>query len=203
MQIAAVAYSQLTPVARAKADALIRQVPQYNAWVASWPPQKAAQYAFIRAATWADDIKKLEAGYGDDKPTDPAAGQNIGYFDALKHGYWHYMDIGFSTDGTPLEPANPVNAVTQIKVLATGLSTTSGLPDEVRSYDLVWLLHLVGDAHQPLHATARFSHDLPNGDQGGNKQDVVPATGETIKLHAIGIAFSAAIRRQRGRYGMP
>jgi hypothetical protein len=33
---------------------------------------------------------------------------------------------------------------------------------------LVWLEHLVGDVHQPLHATSRFSVDLPAGDRGGN-----------------------------------
>jgi hypothetical protein len=38
----------------------------------------------------------------------------------------------------------------------------------VKSYDLVWLLHLVGDVHQPLHATSRFTHSQPNGDAGGN-----------------------------------
>lgn len=183
MQIAAVAYDQLTPTARAKADALIRLHPMYATWAASWPSGKVGQYAFVRAATWADDIK-ADPTYRDDKPTDPMAGRNNGYADDLKHGYWHFMDIGFSTDGTPLEPADPVNAVTQIKLLTAGLSPSSGLPDDVRSYDLVWLLHLVGDAHQPLHATARFSHDLPHGDQGGNKQTVTPATGETIKLHA-------------------
>ena len=30
------------------------------------------------------------------------------------------------------------------------------------------LEHLVGDVHQPLHATSRFSVDLPMGDRGGN-----------------------------------
>lgn len=184
MQIAAVAYDQLTPTARAKADALIRLHPLYATWAASWPPEKAAQYAFIRAATWADDIKAPQAGYRDDKPTSATAGRNIGYYDDLKHGYWHYKDIDFSTDGTPLQPADAVNAVTQIKLLSAGLAPSSGLPDEVRSFDLVWLLHMVGDAHQPLHATARFSRDLPDGDQGGNMQLVVPATGEEIKLHA-------------------
>ena len=40
--------------------------------------------------------------------------------------------------------------------------------DDIKSYDLVWLEHLVGDVHQPLHATSRFSADLPMGDRGGN-----------------------------------
>lgn len=40
--------------------------------------------------------------------------------------------------------------------------------NELKSYDLVWLLHLVGDVHQPLHATARFDQQQPKGDRGGN-----------------------------------
>jgi hypothetical protein len=185
-QIAAVAYARLTPAVRAKVDLLIKLNPEYANWVGSYPARRAAQYAFVRAAVWADDIKTPAMGHTEkgDKPTTPEAGQNIGYYDNLMHKYWHFKDIGFSTDGTPLEDADPVNALTQIKALTAGLAPSSGLPDDVRSYDLVWLLHLVCDAHQPLHATARFSHDLPHGDQGGNKGMVVPATGEKIALHA-------------------
>jgi hypothetical protein len=186
MQVAAVAYDRLTPPVRAKVDALIKLNPQYESWVAGWPAAKVAQYAFVRAATWADDIKVPTLGYTDagDSATKPEADRNIGYYDTLMHKYWHFKDIGFSIDGTPLEDADPVNAATQIKLLTAGLSPSSGLPDGVRSYDLVWLLHLVGDAHQPLHATTRFSRDHVHGDQGGNLSEVIPATGETITLHA-------------------
>ena len=186
MQVAAFAYDRLTPAVRAKVDALIKLNPQYESWVAGWPAGKVAQYAFVRASTWADDIKGPALGHTDvgDEATNPEAGRNIGYYDGLMHTYWHFKDIGFSTDGTPIEDADPVNAVTQIKLLTAGLSPSAGLPDAVRSYDLVWLLHLVGDAHQPLHATARFSQAHPHGDQGGNLAKVVPATGETITLHA-------------------
>jgi len=38
----------------------------------------------------------------------------------------------------------------------------------VKSYDLVWLTHLVGDVHQPLHAVARFTKADASGDAGGN-----------------------------------
>ncbi len=184
MQIAAVAYDRLTPAVRERVDFLIKLNPEYASWVAGHPPRKAAQYAFARSAVWADDIKNPGLEYTDDKPTGPDAGRNIGYYDNFMHQYWHFKDIGFSTDGTPTEDAGPVNALTQIKVLTSGLAPSSGLPDNVRSYDLVWLLHLVGGAHQPLHATARFSRNLPHGDRGGNEEQVIPATGETIKLHA-------------------
>jgi len=33
---------------------------------------------------------------------------------------------------------------------------------------LRFLIHFVGDAHQPLHACALFTDEYPNGDQGGN-----------------------------------
>ena len=38
----------------------------------------------------------------------------------------------------------------------------------MKSYDLVWLLHLVGDVHQPLHCVSRFDAADPKGDRGGN-----------------------------------
>ena len=186
MQIAAFAYYRLTPAVRAKVDALIKLNPQYESWAAGWPAGKKAQYAFIRAASWADDIKGSELGHTEtgDKASAPEASRNIGYYDFLMHKYWHFKDIGFAADDTHVEDPDPVNAATQIKALTAGLSPSSGLPDDVRSYDLVWLLHLVGDAHQPLHAASRFSHDHRHGDQGGNLVKVVPATGETIALHA-------------------
>jgi hypothetical protein len=40
--------------------------------------------------------------------------------------------------------------------------------DKLKSYDLPWLLHLVGDVHQPLHSTTRVSATKPDGDNGGN-----------------------------------
>jgi len=40
--------------------------------------------------------------------------------------------------------------------------------DEEKEIYLTWLLHLIGDIHQPLHCTAVFSEQFPNGDKGGN-----------------------------------
>ncbi len=78
------------------------------------------------------------------------------------------FDIPFSTDGTPVVQALSPNAETQIKAFRDTIASDSAT-DELKSYDLVWLLHLIGDIHQPLHATSRFSHDLPEGDRGGNQ----------------------------------
>ncbi|WP_027162792.1 S1/P1 nuclease [Mesorhizobium sp. WSM1293] len=182
MQVAAVAYSKLTPRAKAKVDALIKLNPDYPGWIAGVPDDKKAQYAFVHAAVWADDIKDSAHGYTKDDDTPTA--QNIGYADKNMHRYWHFKDIRFSTDGTQFSDANPINAVSQMKLFIAALPATSAATDDIRSYDMVWLLHLIGDIHQPLHATERISAINTDGDRGGNEVNVTPATGETIDLHA-------------------
>lgn len=185
MQIAYVAYKHLDEAVKDRADALLKLNKDYAKWTAGAPDEKTAKlYAFVHAATWADDIKTKQYGYTRDTVHSPTAGQNIGYADHNQHAYWHFKDINFSPDGTSLPASDPVDLVTQLKLMITALPTSSGASDEVRSYDLAWILHLVGDAHQPLHAADRFTKQIPNGDAGGNAETVIPATGETIALHA-------------------
>lgn len=185
MQIAYLAYKRLDGPIKDKVDALLQLNKDYPKWTSGAPDERTAKlYAFIHAATWADDIKRKEYGYKRDDVDSLTAGQNIGYADRNQHAYWHYKDINFAPDGTPLPPTDPVDLVTQVKLMIAALPASSGASDDVRSYDLVWLLHLVGDAHQPLHAVARFTRQISNGDAGGNAELVIPATGETIALHA-------------------
>src|SRR5581483_5683764 len=87
-----------------------------------------------------------------------------GYKDKLMHKYWHFIDMPYP-DGPGREPKVP-NALTEIKLLTQAIGSQKS--DNIKSYDLVWLEHLVGDVHQPLHATSRFTTNHPNGDQGGN-----------------------------------
>src|SRR5207302_1414528 len=82
------------------------------------------------------------------------------------HKYWHFVDTPFSTDGTTLPALPTPNAGTQIATFRAVLASND--PDEKKSYDLVWIEHLVGDVHQPLHSATRVSHTDPNGDNGGN-----------------------------------
>ena len=185
MQIAYVAYKNLDAPVKDRVDALLRLNKDYPKWTAGAADDRTAKiYAFTHAATWADDIKTKEYGYTRDKVDSQTAGQNVGYSDKNQHAYWHFKDIKFSPDGTPLTPPDPVDAVTQMRLMIAALPATSGASDDIRSYDLVWLLHLVGDAHQPLHASGRFTKSIPGGDAGGNAENVIPATGETVALHA-------------------
>jgi hypothetical protein len=36
------------------------------------------------------------------------------------------------------------------------------------SFHLRMLIHYIGDIHQPLHASSRYTKDYPDGDEGGN-----------------------------------
>jgi S1/P1 Nuclease len=182
MQIAYLAYQRLDPAVRDRADALLKLNPDYKAWTSNAPEGKEKLYAFVHAATWADDIK-TKADYYDDKVTDSTAGQIVP-FGHLKHGYWHFKDTLYTPDGTTLPAPDLVDAVTQLKLMIAKLPSSSEASDNLRSYDLTWMLHLAGDLHQPLHAIARYSAQISDGDRGGNAEMVIPATGETIALHA-------------------
>jgi len=169
MQVAEIAWKHLTAASRTRVSKLLMLNPNYHTWIATVPAAKRKQTAFVMAATWPDFIRSA-AGYkndGDKPPPGPASSQNIGYSDHLMHRYWHFIDTPFSTDGTALvQPVAP-NAKTQIELFTAAIASTD-VSDDIKSYDLVWLEHLVGDVHQPLHATSRFSADLPAGDRGGN-----------------------------------
>ncbi|WP_316202896.1 MULTISPECIES: S1/P1 nuclease [unclassified Bradyrhizobium] len=193
MEVAAVAYERLDEAVRTKADLLIKQHPAYSLWIQGLeglPEADKAHAAFVHAATWADDIKTslnckvlhTSECYRYDKITDDTASQNVGTSDHIVHDYWHYYDIPFSPDDEKTEAAPAINALTQIRGLTSALSDPNS-SDDLKSYDLVWLLHLVGDAHQPLHAVSRFTHQL-RGDQGGNAE-LVNVGGAQSKLHAL------------------
>ena len=182
MQIAYLAYKQLDPVVKERVDALLRLNPDYASWTAGAPSGAEKTYAFVHAATWADDIK-TKPDYYNDQVTDSTAKQIVpnGH---LKHSYWHFKDVLFSPDNTPLPAPDPVDAVMQLKAMLAKLPASANSSDDLKSYCLVWTLHLVGDLHQPLHAVQRHTAGIPKGDRGGNEEHVIPATGENIVLHA-------------------
>jgi hypothetical protein len=175
MAVAYVAYQQLTPAIKDRVAVLLKLNPDYDKWTAQIPKgTKASDKAmliFMIAATWPDQIKS-ETGYTDDgsddgnRPDGAPSSQNTGYSDHLHHKYWHFVDTPFTQDGSTLNPIPTPNAGSEVAVFRAVLSSSE--PDELKSYDLVWTLHLVGDIHQPLHAATRVSKTDPDGDSGGN-----------------------------------
>lgn len=199
MTVAAIAWSKMSTKARARAAALLKLNPRYPAWTQGVPRNRQALVAFVRAATWPDEIRGMVCAsgpecYRDDgyTPADADSDLEIGYADKRLRRYWHFKDLPFSDDGTALKQPFAANAETRIVATSASLASPR-LSDEAKSYDLAWLLHLVGDVHQPLHATSRFSRQLPQGDNGGNAEFVclpAPAICETagptaLRLHGL------------------
>ena len=204
MQIAAVAFERLDPPVKKEVTALLRLNPDYHTWTEGVPEDQKDRAASIRASTWPDDIKLRQDFVSDgNQPSNPHAADNVGYKDKLVHAYWHFYNMPFSPDGTRLEkPAEP-NALTQIQKFT--LTLKGSAPDDVKSYDLVWLIHLVGAVHQPLHAATRFTRNASGGDNGGNveKVCVIQKCDETLHMFWDGLlgekgsvqeAISAAAR---------
>jgi S1/P1 nuclease len=201
MVVASVAYRNLDSQTRAKLDKLLVLNPYYKAKWANLIPANTAsdtrkRLIFMLAATWPDEIKSdgtyhNDGSRGGDVPDGSESTRNSGYDDLNRHKYWHFVDHPFSQDGTDVTSfAIPVpNAGTQIAAFREVLRSDS--PSNLKSYDLVWLLHLIGDVHQPLHCTTRISTDATQGDNGGNDEIFCPVgaksctTASSTKLHAF------------------
>lgn len=77
------------------------------------------------------------------------------------------------------EEHQAINVSTAIDYNTRVLTSMDASPAE-RAVALCWVLHLMGDIHQPLHAGALFSPDLfARGDRGGNA-----VTIEDSNLHS-------------------
>jgi hypothetical protein len=178
--VAYVAWQQMTPVARARAIKLLKQVPTlhnadntklipgYAEWVADLPGGLSQDdqdlYLFMRAATWPDTIKHQWLSDSDTPPKGMTTDVNIGFTDTKSHGYWHFIDAGFASDTSTVPPTPVPNAAAQIVALRGFIASNED--DVLKAYDLVWIEHLVGDVHQPLHGSNRFFAGA--GDAGGN-----------------------------------
>jgi hypothetical protein len=199
MAVAYVAYQHLTPAAKIKVEALLERNPYFKnkKWQSEIPagtaPEDRDLLLFMIAATWPDEIKSDKdytsggaPGSGGNRPDGPDSARNTGYDDFNMHKYWHFVDTPFSDDHSKLPAIPTPNAETQIEAFRAVLASSTA-SDDLKSYDLVWLLHLVGDVHQPLHCSTRVSSSEPEGDQGGNKVNVtcgVDCNGAT-ELHAV------------------
>lgn len=99
--------------------------------------------------------------------------------------HWHYIDIPFSDDGTPLKNIiDTDNVIWAINKIEPIVQNSKANPYE-RARFLAFLVHVIADIHQPLHTTARISAAHPDGDLGGNLFFIKTPAGNhsTITLH--------------------
>src|SRR5580704_11505311 len=169
MVIAAEAYRELSPELKAKIDKILESHPNYAEWKSSYEQSVKSMdlglYVFMRASTWPDEIRRKNSPYD--------------------HPHWHYIDYPLRPPNFPMEPAPSPNddVLYGVKYCEKALSGLKTAPVEKAVY-LSYLIHLVGDMHQPLHCCSLFTSEYPKGDKGGNDFYVTAGT-KGIKLHAF------------------
>lgn len=181
MLIALLAYDALPAELRQSLVRLLEAHPRFPAdFLPHVPPELTSaaerdRWVFAHAATWPD----------------LARGQP-----AYDHGTWHYVNLPLSLRGGRLVSCAEARAafpesVRRVAALqaAEAAPGAAGAPDSIRealpkalgilgdvrataaerALALSWVLHLVGDAHQPLHGVALFTDQrFVTGDRGGN-----------------------------------
>jgi len=195
MAVGWVAYQHLNPGTKLAVNKLIAKNPSYTQWKQSLPANISSAdrdlYIFMLAATWPDQIKGDNSYHndgadgGNTPPPDSSATLNTGYADKARHKYWHFIDVPFSPDNAGLGLVPYPNVETEVAVFRQVLAANASAT--LKSYDVVWLLHLIGDIHQPLHCTSRFTSTQTSGDSGGNDVKVCAAGDPTCtgNLHAF------------------
>ncbi len=186
--MAAIAYDRLRPATRVRVDEIMSAHPDIVALGEGLDLETAAgkREVFLRASVWPDRIRGDARFYREtDKPLRPT--ELLPDFPTMaRREGWHYLTRSFSTDGTPTITLTEPNVATILPSLADALGDDA-TPNPVRAYNLSWIIHVVGDLHQPLHGTSRSSASQPNGDAGGNRVWVqLRGVGrDSINLHAV------------------
>lgn len=171
--VALVARGKLTPSATAAVDRLL--ATDKNPF--KMRDGGMTSDSFEAQATWADYYRDAQRASG-------VSPEQI-------HSYaWHFVDIelqggsietacfGFPTlapGAAASQGPDPDCVVNKIEEFAAELSAPS-VPDDEKLLALKFLMHFVGDTHQPLHTSDNLDH-------GGNKEQAV-ALGKTAALHA-------------------
>jgi hypothetical protein len=118
---------------------------------------------------------------------------------------WHYYDLCYKTDDSASCPATNPGALRE--VITLGRSTLIEALRELRkepnkprtlstaAFWLSFLIHVIGDAHQPLHMCTFYSEQFPDGDKAGNRL-FVQVDGREIKLHSLCDAAGGALFRK-------
>ena len=154
MLVDQIAWTQTKPAARARVEELVAKLEKTY--------NEAQPYHFITVGAWMDDMRSKK-GYAWSK--------------------WHYVNLDWTADGVAFALPEPPHIVWAIGENLKTLMAAETPPDKAAEA-LAIVVHLVGDLHQPMHATDR-------GDRGGNGVLImgVPFTdlwpGTKPNLHAF------------------
>lgn len=160
---AMIAWEYMDAPTRNAVAAILEQHPDFEHWQLRANGADPDLTAFLEASTWPDDIRRDKRFYtaGSEEPTSTQPG----FPDMERRLSWHFVDrpVGWYDRLLP----SPGVIDRQLVALARIVGDRKEKPS-ARAYALPWLIHLVGDAHQPLHAASRYGPD-GRSDQGGNR----------------------------------
>jgi hypothetical protein len=160
--VARIAWDHLKPTTREAAIALLKAGPDESDLPDLFPndsrplPFRQREF-FLLASTWPDIVRDSQF---------PERRKKFHRRD------WHFINFFFEQQGRKavdrpdLKPAAE-NVVERLQSFQSSTADASR-PESQRAIELAWILHLVGDIHQPLHCSARVTPSEPQGDQGGN-----------------------------------
>ena len=164
---ALLAWERMDEATKSTVAAILRKHPDFERWQTRAFGADPDRTAFLEASTWPDEIRKDKRFYTRnlDEPTETQAG----FPDMERRRYWHYVDRPLRPGAST--PSSPGTLDRQLVALARTLGDRKSTPGE-RAYALPWLIHLVSDAHQPLHAASRYGPD-GESDDGGNRLNII------------------------------
>ena len=149
-------------------------IPQF----VKFNPDNYNEWIFRQAATWPDMARGFHQS---DK-------------DKYHHSTWHYINYplflneSVNTDFVNLDEhgnGKPNHTFNILQALETNIAIlkNQAVDKQEKAVALCWVLHLIGDLHQPLHSTALFSTQLfSEGDRGGNSIKI-RGQGQIENLH--------------------
>ena len=181
MTIARIAWDELTPDERESITEVLSHHPHREALLLKDKPAEASEpeWMFLRGAVWSDYVRPTKSFPREEIATHPLY--------KYHRGPWHYVNFPYTVGQISHEiPERHLPDETNIlieleltmKILGkdrlNDRSRVANITDEQnRAVRLTWLLHLMGDLHQPLHVIALVDRDLfpepPHTDQGGNR----------------------------------
>jgi hypothetical protein len=167
MVVARLTWLKLSVATRQAASQILKSHPHYEEYLSADRPAGIVpdEWAFMRAAYWPDWVRSNHS-------------------EEFHKSTWHYVTAAIvprqSRVGVNQVHAEEQNVVTQIPLCVEKLR--SGVQADKPIY-LCWLLHLVGDIHQPLHCASLYNETFPDGDRGGNLSLVRFGGGMSVRLH--------------------
>ncbi len=181
MIVAELAWRKLSSGERKAVSDLLKQHPHYAELLNQEIPHNADrdEWVFLRAATWPDMVRPARPG----SPPKPE------HITAYHRSDWHYINIpsiassNLATIHLADHPPKATNVLERLPILEGTLRDKTASASD-RAVALCWYLHLMGDMHQPLHCSAWFSQEFPQGDMGGNSVAIQPQSAP-VKLHAF------------------